>query len=203
MSILKSLLPYNHGFVRWRKFRESELEVISRIVACRNDHGNLYARVYLRDGSDFTISMAAKDDVPEGTELSLDLCQVICTVNNAKYKAMDITEKECRNVCDLHYEGLDYSPDWVEVGRKPLTDCIPAERIGRIEAVPFEYGLKAKIMDNSGNQIALYGVDWNSDEMLVGDLLDPCDCYLTEYRRYHTKRFTALLWKKLNMENGQ
>ena len=170
MSILKSLLPYNHGFVRWRKFRESELEVISRIVACRNDHGNLYARVYLRDGSDFTISM---------------------------------TEKECRNVCDLHYEGLDYSPDWVEVGRKPLTDCIPAERIGRIEAVPFEYGLKAKIMDNSGNQIALYGVDWNSDEMLVGDLLDPCDCYLTEYRRYHTKRFTALLWKKLNMENGQ
>lgn len=51
-------------------------------------------------------------------------------------------------------------------------------------------------MDISGNQIALYGVDWNSDEMLVGELLDPRDCYLTEHRRYHTKRFTALLWKK-------
>ena len=198
MSIFKSLALYNPNFVKWRKFRESELDAISRIVACRNDHGSLYARVYLLDGSDFTISMAEKDDVPEGTELSLDLCQVICTVNNMKYKAMDITEKECRNVCELHYEGLDYSPNWVEVGRKPLTDCIPAERIVRIEAIPFEFGLKAKIMDNYGNQLALYGVDWNSDEMLVGDLLDPHDCYVTEHRRYHTKRFTALLWKKSN-----
>ena len=196
MSIIESLARYRPELVRWRKLRESELEVISRIVACRNDYGRLIARVYLRDGSDFAISMAEKDDVPEGTELSLDLCQIICPLSSLKYRSMDITEKECRNACDLHYEGLDYSPNWVEVGRKPLTDCIPAERIGRIEAVPLEYGLKAKIMDVSGNQIALYGVDWNSDEMLVGELLDPRDCYLTEHRRYHTKRFTALLWKK-------
>ena len=169
-----------------KHFSSEEKELIERIVVTNKNE----ATIFMRDGSIKKVNLSYMDqDIPDGEVLDLDKCLIY-----RQPARTNVIDKTAANRLDvLHYEGLDFTPDWTTISSQSVNDFYN-DNIKYIYIKAMDYGLSAKITLSSG-KVAFLGINRDSRILEVEERVLPKDCSVTVLRKYHTKKYTCLLVK--------
>ena len=163
-----------------------EIEQIESIQVEKNGRF-CHVRIVRKDGTSETMGCYFQDqDLPEGTYLDPDKCVIVSK------RAGNKLPEYLKMIKLMHYEGLDFVPDWVTVSSKELTQVYRASAISDITIVATEYGLSASIAFTSGKS---YRIPINRDSRIleINEKVEPKDCKIVKMRKFHTRVFESLL----------
>ena len=159
------------------RFTQEDRDAILKIEVQPKSDKEKYpiVRFFRKDGTQEDFPRSYRDqDLEIGTELD-------------KNKCIKVYEKGY--VC-IHYEGMDFVPDWVTVSEIPLQSFYSA-RIKSIQAVPEDNGLELKITFENGI-VKNKRISNQSRELSNYEFVSPEDCLMVKMRKYHTRFFPCV-----------
>jgi len=179
MGILSALKLYRGGPESSRKFSNIEIDEIQEIRVLTNEVG-AEVTINKKDGSSSIKSLYYQDrDLPVGAILEPDKCFVISKKYGPEF---------------IHYEGMNFVPEWVVIESMPLSELYKASNIQKIEILPTEYGQSAFISFLSGKQRRL-AVNRDSRPLANGEIVNIEDCTYVKMRKFHTRVFDSIIVK--------